>query len=149
MPPQPHAYSPDPLDGLPDDAVVIQRVTPTGLGFAVTADIPEQLAGRVLEVWSSDAGSGAVQRIGWLRSPAGATSASGHIRHAFAPAGLLTLRSPGNAAALGMTTRRTPGLRIPQQLLRPVEIPLDGGAALLVRRPNPISALLARLRQGA
>ena len=135
------------LRAIADDAVEIEHAVPTGLGFLITGTMPRVFEGRRLQVWVSDAAAGSA-RVGSLTPGKPLDTRltfAGHVRHAFAPAGKLELRAPGSAHGTGMTTARAPMRKMLQQLLRPVEIPLDGGTALLVRRPSPLSVVRARL----
>ncbi len=136
------------LTAIADDAVEIEHAVPTGVGFLITGTMPRVFARQRLQVWVSDAAAGTA-RVGSLTPGKPADTRltfAGHVRHAFAPAGKLELRVPGAMRGPAMTTARTPVRKVPQQLLRPVEIPLDGGTALLVRRPSPLSVVRARLR---
>lgn len=136
------------LASVADTAVVIEHAVPTGAGFLVTGTMPLVFEGTKLQVWVSDAGSGTAARVGTLtagKPTGGRLTFAGHVRHAFAPAGKLSLSARRGGVSVGMHTVRTPARKVAWQLLHPVEIPLDGGTALLVRRPSPVSALRARL----
>ena len=133
-----------------DSAFVLDSVTTNPFGLTIHGSAPKLLAETRLELWSTDVNYGS-SRAGSLRCGSSSTDDGrfrGSVRHLFTPGGVLSLRARDSLSMTGLVTTQNAPNGVLQQLLRPVEIPLDGGDALLVRRPSAVSALRARLRQG-
>lgn len=136
----------------PED-VLIDRAVQTPIGWAVSGTAEAKLADPNLRVWVQDAGAGTQQIVGRLRFGKAASGSrvpfTGIIRSIGAPAGMLVLRPKHGGPSVGMETGRRAAGKFVHQMLHPVELPLDGGQALLVRRTLPTNAVRARARQQA
>ncbi|MGO1392931.1 polysaccharide pyruvyl transferase family protein [Agrococcus casei] len=129
----------------------IESATQTPLGWAVRGSVTPTLVDSTLRLWVHDAGAETAHIIGRPRfgraRPDGRVAFAAAVRSVAAPSGLIQLRPKHDGAALQVTTERRPAGKFVHQMLHPIELPLDGGAAMLVRRPFPFKAVLARYRQ--
>ena len=131
----------------------IEGAIQTPIGWAISGSVTPSLVDSQLRLWVHDAAADASQIVGRPRfgqsRPDGRVSFAAVVRSIGAPSGLLQLRPKNDGATLPVTTARQPAGKFVHQMLHPIELPLDGGAAMLVRRPFPVKAVLARYRQQA
>ena len=135
----------------PGDAQ-IDKAVQTPVGWAVSGTVAATLADPSIRVWVDDSATGSKRIVGRLlfgQSTGGRTAFTGVIRSIGAPAGMLVLRPKEGGPSLGITTARRSAGKFVHQMLHPIELPLDGGQALLVRRTLPTNAVRARARQQA
>lgn len=129
----------------------IEGAIQTPFGWAVSGSVTPTLVDSTLRLWVHDAGAETAHIVGRPRfgqtRPDGRVAFAAAVRSIAAPSGLIQLRPKCDGAALQVTTARQPAGKFVHQMLHPIELPLDGGAAMLVRRPFPVKAVIARYRQ--
>lgn len=129
----------------------IEKTVQTPFGWAVSGTAAATLADPSLRIWVQDVASDAEQMVGRMRfdnaTKDGRAHFTGVIRSIGAPAGMLVVRAKDGGPSHSIETARHAAGKFVQQMLHPVELPLDGGQALLVRRTLPLNAVRARARQ--
>ena len=132
--------------------VIILRASQSPFGWKVEGTISESLADPRIRIWTRNRATSVLKPIGKLRlgSPgsSGKVAFTAFVHSIRAPAGLLEVRMSRTGRAAPVMTSRSDGGKFVHQLLHPVELPLDGGQALLVRRPMPLLTVASRMRQG-
>lgn len=133
--------------------VIVESVRWSARGVELRGSLTASLGAGRAYLWRRDPQTGATSRLPALDL----TAIRSGTEHEFSVRipwpgvrpGLLYLSDALGHALAPISTVRKPPLGLKAQMARPLELPLDGGQALFIRRPSPLSVLLARLRQKA
>lgn len=132
--------------------VTILRAFQSPFGWKVEGTISESLADPRIRIWTHNHATSVLKPIGKLRlgppDSSGKVTFTAFVRSIRAPAGLLEVRMTRTGYSAPVMTSRSDSGKFVHQVLHPVELPLDGGQALLVRRPMPLLTVASRMRQG-